>query len=93
MATASSSVGVSSPAKELVLKQEASLLLYVEEQIKETTNVLLRLCNDRMKKDIEILTSIKGIGETTAVQFLVEMGGTSTCTKTIKSSLRCGPVR
>jgi transposase len=75
MAAAVSSVGVSSPAKELVLKQEASLLLYVEEQIKETTNVLIGLCNDRMKKDIEILTSIQGIGETTAVHFLVEMGG------------------
>ena len=37
MATASSSVGVSSPAKELVLRQDASLLLYVQEQIKETT--------------------------------------------------------
>ncbi len=28
-----------------------------------------------MKKDIEILTSIKGIGETTAMSFIVEMGG------------------
>jgi len=74
MSTASSSVGVSSPAKELVLRQDASLLLYVEEQIKETTKVLLALCTDRMKKDVEVLTSIKGIGETTALNFLVEMG-------------------
>ena len=28
-----------------------------------------------MKKDIGILTSIKGIGETTAMNFLIEMGG------------------
>lgn len=75
MATAQSSVGVASPAKELVLKQDASLLLYVEEQIKETTKFLMHLCTDRMKKDIEILTSIKGIGENTAMNFLVEMGG------------------
>jgi transposase len=75
MAAASSSVGLSSPAKELILKQDAALLLYVEEQIRETTKALMALCNDRMKKDIEILTSIKGIGETTAVNFLVEMGG------------------
>jgi len=75
MATASTSVGLSSPAKELVLKQDASLLLYVEEQIKETTKLLMSVCNDRMKKDIEILTSIKGIGKTTAMNFLIEMGG------------------
>jgi transposase len=74
MATASSSIGVASPAKELVLKQDASLLLYVEEQIKETTKLLASLCTDRMKKDVDILTSIKGIGETTALNFLVEMG-------------------
>jgi transposase len=75
MTTARSSIGVSSPAKELVLKQDAALLLYVEEQIKETTKVLAGLCTERMKKDMEILTSIKGIGKSTALNFLVEMGG------------------
>ena len=75
MTTAASSIGVSSPAKELVLKQDASLLLYVEEQIKETTKLLMDACNERIKQDIEILTSIKGIGEATAVNFLIEMGG------------------
>ncbi len=75
MTTAASSIGVSSPAKELVLKQDASLLLYVQEQIKETTKVLVSLCSEKMKKDVEILTSIKGVGETTALNFLIEMGG------------------
>jgi transposase len=75
MATASTSVGLSSPAKELVLKQDASLLLYVEEQIKETTKLLMSVCNERVKKDVEILTSIKGIGKITAMNFLIEMGG------------------
>jgi transposase len=75
MATASSSIGVSSPAKELILKQDASLLLYVQEQIKETTKVLMSLCTDRMKKDVEILSSIKGVGKTTALNFLIEIGG------------------
>ena len=75
MATAAPSVGVSSLAKELILKQEASLLLYVEEQIKETTKLLMSLCNDQMKRDIEILASIKGIGESSAMNFMIEMGG------------------
>jgi len=75
LSTASSSIGVSSPAKELVLKQDAALLLYVQEQIKETTKVLTSLCTDGMKKDLQILDSIKGIGEATALDFLIEMGG------------------
>ncbi len=73
--SASSSVGVSSPAKELILRQEASLLLHVEEQIKETTKLLVKSCNDRMRKDAEILMSVKGIGEMSAINFLVEIGG------------------
>jgi len=75
MTTAASSIGVSSPAKELVLKQDASLLLYIQGEIKETTKVLMSLCTEKMEKDVEILTSIKGIGVTTALNFLIEMGG------------------
>ena len=75
MTTASSSIGVSSPAKELVLKQDAEQLLYIQEQIKEVTKLLMSLCTERMKKDIEILTSLQGIGASTALQFLIEMGG------------------
>jgi transposase len=84
MTTAASSVGVSSPAKELVLKQDASLLLHVQEQIKETTKVLADLCKDKMNKDVEILSSIKGIGKTTALNFLIEMGGDVTLYKNDK---------
>jgi transposase len=70
-----SSVGVASPAKELTLRQEASLLMHVEEQMKETTKVLLNTLNERMKQDTDILCSMKGIGENTAMNFLIEMGG------------------
>jgi len=75
MAAAVSSVGVASAAKELVLKQEASLLLHIEEQMKETTELLMSLCNERIREDTEILCSMRGIGENTATNFLVEMGG------------------
>jgi len=75
VATASSSIGVSSPAKELVLKQDAEQLLYIQEQIKEVTKLLMSLCTESMKKDIQILTSLQGIGASTALQFLIEMGG------------------
>jgi len=84
MTPAATSIDVSSPAKELVLKQDAALLLYVQEQIKETTEVLTTLCTDRMKKDVEILDSIKGIGEATALNFMVEIGGDITLYKNDK---------
>jgi len=75
MTDAASSVGVVSPAKELTLKQEASLLMHIQEQMKETSKVLMNLLNQRMKHDMELLCSIKGIGENTATNFLIEMGG------------------
>jgi transposase len=72
---AASSVGVVSSAKELALKQEASLLMHIQEQIKETAGLLMNLLHQRMKYDMELLCSIKGIGENTALNFLIEMGG------------------
>ena len=48
---------------------------HVEEQMKETTELLMSLFNERMKQDTEILCSMKGIGENTAMNFLIEMGG------------------
>jgi len=75
METAVSSVGVASSAKELIVRQEAAFLLHLEEQTYETTKLLKSLCDENMKKDMDILTSMKGIGEKTAVNFLIEMGG------------------
>lgn len=57
MEAAASSVGVVSPAKELTLKQEASLLMHIQEQMKETTKVLMDLLHQRMKHDMELLCS------------------------------------
>jgi transposase len=72
---ATSSVGVASPTKDLILKQEASLLLHMTEQVEETMKLMRSLCDDKMKKDMELLISVKGIGEKTALNFLVELGG------------------
>jgi len=74
METAVSSVGVASPAKELALKQETSLLIHVQDQMEEVTKLLMSLLNERMKQDMDILCSIKGVGENTAINFLIEMG-------------------
>ena len=37
--------------------------------------MLLELCQSRMEEDMSILTSMKGIGDKTATNFLIEMGG------------------
>jgi transposase len=75
MDAAAASVGVASPAKELILKQEASLLLYLQEQSEEIVKVMASLADQKMKRDAEILTSMKGVGDKTAFNFLIEMGG------------------
>jgi transposase len=37
--------------------------------------LIARLSDEKMKRDAEILTSMKGIGDKTALNFLVELGG------------------
>ncbi len=69
------SIGVASPTKDLILTQEASLLLHLEEQAEEILKRMRTLCDEKMKKDVEILTSMKGVGVKTAPNFLIEMGG------------------
>jgi len=73
--TAHSSIGINSPAKEIILKQQVTLLLHLEDALQEITGVLIEMSRKLMEEDINILTSIKGIGDKSAVNFLVEMGG------------------
>jgi len=75
MDTAAASVGVASPAKDMILKQEASLLLALEKQAEEIMKLTSSLADEKMQRDAKILTSMRGIGDTTAFNFLIEMGG------------------
>ena len=59
MDTATASVGVASPAKDLILKQEASLLLALEEQAEEIMKLIMDLSGEKIKRDAEILTSMR----------------------------------
>jgi transposase len=72
---AHSSVGTTSPSRELILKQKADVLIHLEEHLKELTAMMIDLCHTGMGDDIDIMTSCRGIGEKTAANFLVEMGG------------------
>lgn len=72
---AQGSVGTSSATKEIILKQKASLLIQLEEHLQELTDILIELCQGKIQGDMDILTSMKGIGEKSAMNFLIEMGG------------------
>jgi transposase len=73
--TAATSIGTASPAKEMIIKQKASILLQLEAHLQELTGVLIEQCRAQMKDNVDILTSIRGIGEKSATNFLVELGG------------------
>ena len=72
---AQESVGTSSATKEIILRQKASLLVQLEEHLQELTDILKELCQAKIQQDTEILTSVKGIGQKSAVNFLIEIGG------------------
>ncbi len=84
---AKTSIGVASPAKEVILKQKASILIQLEEHLQELSGVLIEHCQSKMQEDIDILTSIRGVGENSATNFLVEMGGDIELFKTHKQLL------
>src|SRR5512135_531156 len=75
MDTATASVGVASPAKDMILKQEASLLLALEGQAEEIMQRIMDLSGEKIQRDAKILTSMRGIGDKTAFNFLIEVGG------------------
>jgi transposase len=72
---AETSIGTVSTTKEIILKQKASILIQLEKHLQELTEVLIELCQSRMQEDIDILTSMRGIGDKSATNFLVELGG------------------
>jgi len=75
MEAAATSIGTASPAREVVLKQKALILMQLEDHLKELSEMLIEQCQAQMKEDIEILTSVRGIGEKSATNFLAELGG------------------
>jgi transposase len=69
------SVGTSSVTKEIILRQKASLLIQLGEHLRELTDILIGLCQGKIQGDMDILTSMKGVGDKSAMNFLIEMGG------------------
>jgi len=71
---AETSIGTASPAKEVILKQKVSLLMQLEQHLQELTDILTEQCKGKMRRDMDILTSMRGIGKKTAMNFLIEVG-------------------
>jgi transposase len=71
---AETSIGTASSAKEIILKQKVSLLIQLEQHLQELTNILTEQCKGKMRRDMDILTSMRGIGKKTAMNFLIEVG-------------------
>lgn len=74
---AKNSVASSSLAKELILPQKISTLLHLMEQLDKLSAILSDLCKSIAIEEMEIITSIDGIGDTTAVAFFAEIGDIS----------------
>jgi transposase len=72
---ARSSIGSKSPTKDMILKLKIALFLHIEDALQEITGMFVEMSRKLMEEDINIITSIKGIGDKTAANFLVEMGG------------------
>ena len=68
------SVATNSIAKELILPEKYATLEHLMKQRERITEALVEACQAMMIKDIEIITSIGGISDTTASAFLAEVG-------------------
>lgn len=71
---AKNSIASNSLAKELILPQKISTLLHLMEQLDKFTGILSELCESIAIEEMEIITSIDGIGNTTGAMFLAEVG-------------------
>lgn len=70
---AKSSIGISSEVKERILSFKISHLLFLMDKEKEIEEIIRKNIDGVMRRNIEIVTSIKGIGEVSAIHLLSEI--------------------
>lgn len=71
---AQSSIGINDYALEKVLVTKINRLLFILEQINDMNELLHDFVHQHLQQNFEIITSINGIGKTTAEKFLIEIG-------------------
>lgn len=75
---AKDSIGQFFPMREIILQGKIRELFFLEEQLEKVTELLKKSCEEAaLCQDIELLKSIKGIGDTTAMHFVAEVGDMS----------------
>jgi len=70
---ARNSIGIKDESLEAVLILKIKRLLFILEQINDTNNHLQSFIKEHLQQDFNIITSVNGIGETTAEKFLIEI--------------------
>ena len=50
------------------------MLIQLEGHLQELTEILMEICQAKIQENTDILTSMRGPGEKTAMDFLIEMG-------------------
>ena len=68
------SVAAPSLAREIILQEKISTLLHLMEQLDRISHLLTEMCESMVIEEMEIITSIDGIGDTGATMFLAEIG-------------------
>lgn len=74
IAAAKRSVASPSAAREIILPEKISTLLHLMDQLDRISDMLTEMCGSMVIEEMNIITSIDGIGETTGAAFLAEIG-------------------
>jgi len=70
---AKNSIGIKDESLEAVLILKIKRLIFIIEQIDDINDLLRLFVKENLQQDFDIITSINGIGETTAEKFLIEI--------------------
>jgi len=74
IAAAKISVASSGAAKELILSEKISTLLYLQEKNERITDILIETCESLRIEELDIIRSIDGVNDITGSTFLAEIG-------------------
>jgi transposase len=74
IAAAKRSVGSAGRAKELIVSEKATTILYLQEKCEKITEALVDACQEMRIEDLEIIKTLDGVKNITGCSFLAEIG-------------------
>jgi hypothetical protein len=75
ISAAKRSVASAGVAKELILSEKVSTVLYLQEKSDKIVEALIESCESLRIEDLDIIRSIDGVSDITGSTFLAELGG------------------